>query len=189
MTPKVPVRVVSLTVAALGLVVLGGAVLALISGAQSDKVTEATDFSSIPATTKFGAPTLVLYDLAGAPHALSDYRGRVVLVNLWATWCPPCAAEMPNLQRYFENHRAQGFIVIGVEDGDPKAQVVSFVQAQGLTFPVWLDPTYEATDHAFRTTNLPSSYVIDRQGTVRLAWVGAISSTNLEKYVTPLVQE
>jgi hypothetical protein len=96
---------------------------------------------------------------------------------------------MPNLQRFYEAHRDAGFIVIGIEDGDATAQVQAYVAAGRLTFPIWLDPTYEATDQAFKTANLPSSYVVDRLGKVRLMWFGAISESNLERYVTPLIQE
>lgn len=186
---KIPPRILGLTIAFLGLVALGGALLVLNSDAFSGKAGELGEFSAIPAKTQFGAPSLMLNDLSGALHALSEFRGRVVLVNLWATWCPPCAAEMPILQLFFEKHREQGFVVIAIEDGDPRAQVVSFVQSRRLTFPVWLDPSYQATDRAFRTISLPSSYVIDREGIVRLVWVGAINAQNLEKYVTPLIQE
>ncbi len=96
---------------------------------------------------------------------------------------------MPNLEAYYQEHRDAGLTVIGIEDGDPKNQVAAFVAQHRITFPVWLDPTYEATDHAFKTKNLPTSYVIDRREHVRLMWVGAISEENLEKYVTPLIQE
>jgi thiol-disulfide isomerase/thioredoxin len=132
---------------------------------------------------------LALSDLSGARHLLADYAGTVVLINLWATWCPPCAAEMPNLQRFYLRHRPEGFTVIGIDDGDPIEQVASYVETHGLTFPVWLDPTYQATDRAFKTPSLPSSYVLDRAGTVRLRWIGAIKESNLERYVTPLIKE
>ena len=112
-----------------------------------------------------------------------------MLVNLWATWCPPCKAEMPILQDYYTRHKGEGFTVIAVEDGDPTSDVISFINEYGLTFQVWLDPTYQATDHVFKTKNLPSSYVLDRKGNVRLTWVGAINSVNLEKYVSILIKE
>jgi cytochrome c biogenesis protein CcmG, thiol:disulfide interchange protein DsbE len=112
-----------------------------------------------------------------------------VIVNLWATWCPPCQAEMPLLQKYFEKYRGEGFTVIAVEDGEPEGDVKAFVKQYGMTFPVWLDPAHEATDHAFKTINLPTSYVIDRAGQVRLTWLGAINSANLERYVTPIIRE
>ena len=76
-----------------------------------------------------------------------------------------------------------------LNDGDPTADVLKFVSDYGLTFPVWLDPTYMATDHAFKTLNLPTSFVIDRNGTVQLMWVGGITRKMLDKYVSPLLTE
>jgi len=112
----------------------------------------------------------------------------VLLVNHWATWCPPCKAEMPTLQAYYEKHGDQGFTIIAIDAGEPATEVEKFVKSHTLTFPVWLDPTQVATV-VFRNPGLPSSYVIDRKGNVRLAWAGAISQKTLEKYVTPLVEE
>jgi thiol-disulfide isomerase/thioredoxin len=182
-------RPYGLVVAGLGLVVLGTAIWILAIDSQAPSNTQPTDFSSIPVPVSFDAPNLTLQDLTGQEQSLSGHRGSVVLVNLWATWCPPCQAEMPILESFYRQHRNSGLIVIGVEDGDPKVQVAAFVAAHGLTFPIWLDPSYQATDHAFKTSNLPTSYVIDRAGKVRLTWIGAISVANLEKYVTPLILE
>lgn len=186
---KIRQSAVSLTIAALGLVALAGATWGLVLDTASRNATGATDFSSIPAAVQFDAPELTLNDLNGVPHSLADYRGRIVLVNLWATWCPPCGAEMPNLQRFYEQHRQEGFVVVAVEDGDPNPQVAAFIDRLQLTFPVWVDPSYEATSRAFKTSSLPSSFVIDRAGTVRMMWLGAISAANLEKYLTPLIKE
>jgi len=144
--------------------------------------------SSVPVPVNFAAPTLELDDLDGRDVSLADYAGQVILVNNWATWCPPCKAEMPVLQGYFEEHHQQGFILIGVEAGESPQEVAAFADQYGLTFPVWPDPSQVAL-RAFRNDNLPSSYVIDRSGTVRLAWTGAISREMLEKYVTPLLEE
>ncbi len=181
--------VLGLAVAGLGLILAGAAIWFLFSGTAAGDPTQAADFSAIPATVSLEAPAIALRDLEGLQHSLADYRGNVVLVNLWATWCPPCTAEMPNLQHFYELHRDAGFTVIAIEDGDPKASVDAFVSDHRLTFPVWLDPTYEATDRAFKTTNLPSSYVVDRAGRIRLMWFGAISEANLENYVGPLLKE
>ena len=178
-----------LGIAGLGLLLAGGAIWRLSSNRSAADALQPTDFSAVPARVAFDAPPIQLKDLDGAQHALSDYAGQVVLVNLWATWCPPCAAEMPILQRFYERHRNDGFTVVAIEDGDPPQDVQSFIGARGLTFPVWLDPTYEATDRAFKTDNLPSSYVVDRGGVVRLMWFGAINEANLEKYLTPLIKE
>jgi cytochrome c biogenesis protein CcmG/thiol:disulfide interchange protein DsbE len=178
-----------LILAGVGVLLAGAALAILLSDNRPADSTGAADYSAIPARVSYAAPALQLTDLDGTKRSLDQYAGQVILVNLWATWCPPCAAEMPGLQHFHERHRDQGFTVIAVDDGDPKQQVVEFVNSRGLTFPIWLDPTYEATDRAFKTANLPSSYVVDRDGIVRLAWFGAISEANLEKYVTPLIKE
>ena len=144
--------------------------------------------SVVPAQVNFPAPDLSLNDVEGNPVSLADYRGQVVLVNNWATWCPPCKAEMPALQAYYEDHQDQGFVLVAIEAGEPADEVAQFASDYGLTFPVWLDPDSAALE-AFNNFTLPSSYVIDAQGTVRLAWSGAISREMLEKYLTPLLEE
>ena len=144
---------------------------------------------TIPVEVDYEAPELTLSDLVGQEQSLADYRGQVVLVNLWATWCPPCKAEMPTLQAYYEDHAAEGFMTIAISDGDPADKVAEFVNAYELTLTVWLDPTYIASEQAFKTRNLPSSFVIDREGQIRLRWVGEIDRATLEKYVTPLILE
>jgi peroxiredoxin len=73
--------------------------------------------------------------------------------------------------------------------GIQKTDVLQFVEDYGMTFPVWLDPTYIATEQAFKTLNLPSSFVIDRHGKIVLSWVGGINLRNLEKHVTPIIEE
>lgn len=145
--------------------------------------------STVPVAVQYAAPELALSDVNGKQHSLANYRGQVVLVNLWATWCPPCKAEMPTLNRYYEDHAEEGFVILAVNDGDPADAVQSFVQTYGLSFPVLLDPSYVATSQAFKTRSLPSSFVIDRGGTVRLRWVGEIDRPTLEAYVTPLLAE
>lgn len=147
------------------------------------------DGGVVPAVENYPAPELTLTDLDGATHSLADYRGQVVLVNLWATWCEPCKEEMPALQGYYEKHKEDGFTIIAVNDGDPTEDVIQFVDDFELTFSIWLDPAYIATEQAFKTLGLPSSYVIDRNGTVRLQWLGGIDRKALEKYITPIVRE
>jgi peroxiredoxin len=92
------------------------------------------------------------------------------------------------LQAYYQDHREQGFIIVGIEAGEPSDQVAEFAREFGLTFPIWLDPENKALD-AFRNLSLPSSYVIDRQGNVRLAWLGMVSRAALEEYLTPMLAD
>jgi thiol-disulfide isomerase/thioredoxin len=148
---------------------------------------QSSDLAAVPAQVNYAAPRLSLNDLEGITHSLADYQGQVVLVNLWATWCPPCKEEMPTLQAYYNKYVDKGFAIIAINDGDPTPEVEQFVQDYRLTFPVWLDPTYTATEKAFKTLNLPSSFVIDREGTVRLMWVGGVSRGTLDQHVTPLI--
>lgn len=179
----------ALVVLGAGLILLGLAVF--IAWPREPAVAGSTPVSggTIPVSVNYDAPELTLTDLSGEEHSLEEYRGRVVLVNLWATWCPPCKAEMPTLLAYYEDHAAQGFVTVAINDGDPKPAVNEFVREYGLTFPVWLDPAYIATEKAFKTLNLPSSFVIDREGTIRLRWVGEIDRATLEAHVTPLILE
>jgi cytochrome c biogenesis protein CcmG/thiol:disulfide interchange protein DsbE len=96
---------------------------------------------------------------------------------------------MPALQSFYNKYRDQGFVVIAINDGDSTPDVLQFVEDYKLTFPVWLDPTYIATEQGFKTLNLPSSFVIDRKGTVRFQWVGGITLKMLEKHISPLILE
>jgi thiol-disulfide isomerase/thioredoxin len=148
-----------------------------------------SNLSAVPVKMDYPAPELSLTDLSGNPVSLVDYRGKVVLVNLWATWCPPCKEEMPALETFYRKHAGDGFAIVAVNDGDPASDVAQFVKDYKLTFPVWLDPTYIATEKAFKTLNLPSSFVIDRNGQVVLSWVGGINLRTLEKYVTPIIED
>jgi len=167
-----------------------GLILIAISGFYIlQNVSAQTDLTTVPAQVNFPAPELSLTDTQGTTHALSDYQGQVVLVNLWATWCPPCKAEMPTLQAYYDKHKEEGFTIIAINDGDPPPDVLQFVDDYKLSFPVWLDPPYIATEQSFKTLNLPSSFVIDQNGTTRLSWVGEINRKMLDKFVTPIIKE
>lgn len=142
--------------------------------------------STIPAEVSLPAPSLSLQNINGRTESLLDYRDQVVLVNNWATWCPPCKAEMPTLVSYYQDHLAEGFVIISIEAGESQQQVQEFATQYKMTFPIWLDPGGVAMD-AFKNQNLPSSYVIDRSGVIRVMWVGEINRAMLEKYVTPLL--
>lgn len=156
--------------------------------AGSQAAADESSYSVIPNEVNFAAPELSLENVEGETESLKDYRGKVVLVNNWATWCPPCKAEIPTLEAYYEAHKEQGFVIIGIEAGDPQPAVLNFVKTAGITYPVWID-LKNASLRAFGTGGLPNSFVIDRQGTVRLAWVGEINRAMLEKYVTPIISE
>jgi cytochrome c biogenesis protein CcmG, thiol:disulfide interchange protein DsbE len=174
-----------------GLILFGLAAIVLLPMAGAGALTKgptSNEVSAIPAATDYPAPDLRLNDLDGNPVSLADQLGKWVLVNNWATWCPPCKAEMPTLQAYDDAHREQNFILIAIEEGEPVAQVAEYVEKNNLHITVWPDPEQKVYD-LFHNISLPASWLIDPQGQVRLAWVGAISREMLEKHVTPLLEE
>lgn len=177
---------------ALLLVIGGGLILlalaAFLSLPRAGQQTAREEYSAIPVAVDFPAPDVALTDLTGKAVALSDFRGKVILYNAWATWCPPCKQEMPTLQAYYEAHKEQGFVIVAIADGQSLEEVRAFAQDYRLTFPVWPDPEFLASK-TFRINSLPTSFVIDRAGNVRLTWTGAISRAMLEKYVTPLLEQ
>ncbi len=170
-----------------GLLVLGVAA-ALWLPKTTRLPTPAADYSVTPIKVEFDPPELALTDLAGNPVSLADWPGQVVLVNNWATWCPPCKAEMPALEAYYQDHHEQGFTIVAIESGSPLADVSRFVEEYDLSFPVWPD-LKSLSLAAINNDSLPNSYVIDRGGVGRLAWTGPINQFMLEKYVTPLLEE
>lgn len=171
----------------LGLVMLAAvSVLMLPGGSETASETAAQELSATPVEVNYPAPELALENINGQSEALTDFRDKVVLVNNWATWCPPCKAEMPTLVAFYNEHAQEGLMIVAIEAGEPKEQVQQFADQYQMPFSVWLDPSAKAID-AFKNSNLPSSYVIDRSGTVRLTWTGEINRQMLEKFVTPLL--
>ncbi|MDF1500157.1 MAG: TlpA disulfide reductase family protein [Anaerolineales bacterium] len=141
-----------------------------------------------PAHVSFDAPELSLHGLDDQPVSLEKYRGQVVLLNAWATWCPPCLAELPDLEAFFKEYRDEGFVLVGVNIGEPRGTVLEFLEQNPLSFPIWMDPG-EQTLRALNTIALPYSIVVDRTGEVRLAWSGATCYENLETAITPILRQ
>jgi thiol-disulfide isomerase/thioredoxin len=117
-------------------------------------------------------PPLALNDLAGSPRTLGDYRGKVVIVNFWATWCEPCLAEMPSMQKLQERFAGR-VAVVAVNHGESAAKVSRFLERLSVTFTVLLDPSGEAP-RAWRVRLLPASYVVAPDGAVRYSVLGEI---------------
>lgn len=184
-TPPSAGRMIAMLMIGFGLLALGISFMLL-----ADPYTFAStqDFSTVPVQVDFPAPELNLTTLNGDPASLSDYLGRVVLVNLWATWCPPCREEMPTLKAFHEKYQSEGFVLIAISQGETRDIVLPFINEFDLTFPIWLDTGSQA-GRSFNTMNLPSSYVIDRNGRVRLMWIGGISKRNLEKFVPDVIKD
>lgn len=102
----------------------------------------------------------------GQPIRLAQYRGKVVMLNFWATWCTPCREEMPAIQQLYNRHKAQGFIVVGLSvDAEGASVVKPFAKEHGLTFPIGLDPQMTIAEK-FSVRALPSTFLIDKEGKI-----------------------
>ena len=171
-----------------GVILLGFAAIYAIPKTDASSSAQEDEYSSVPIPVEYPAPELALATVQGEAQTLADYQGQVVLVNLWATWCPPCKEELPVLEQFYEDHVDEGFVIIGIDFGESADVVDAFIKTTNLTYPIWVDEASEA-GRAFNSYSLPASFVIDRDGTVRLAWTGAISQSMLEKHVTPVIEE
>ncbi len=127
------------------------------------------------------APDFSLTTLSGEPFTLSGLRGTPVVLNFWATWCPPCRAELPELQG--ANERLAGQVaIIGVNQAEAPADVSRFVAGLGLTFPVPLDVD-AATSRLYAVRSLPTTFFIDRQGIIRHIQIGPVTEATLAQMV------
>jgi peroxiredoxin len=112
------------------------------------------------------APAFTLTDLTGNSEALSQYKGQVVMVNFWATWCGPCQQEMPLLDQMYKKYKPAGFTLIGVNVDKDAPPVKDLLARKPVSFPVLLDPT-NAVSKAYHLDEMPSSVIIDRKGVIR----------------------
>jgi thiol-disulfide isomerase/thioredoxin len=111
-------------------------------------------------------PALALEDLQGGKHDLADYKGKVVLVNFWATWCEPCRAEMPSIERLKSSLAGKPFEVLGVNLAEPLSRIEKFTAAVPLAFPLLRDRD-GAVAKAWRAKVLPASFLVGRDGRIR----------------------
>lgn len=123
------------------------------------------------------APAFTLTSVTGEPVDLAALRGQPVVLNFWATWCPPCRAELPELQAASERLAGQ-VAVVGVNQVEPAAQVADFAQRLGLTFTIPLDERGQVS-HAYGVRSLPTTFFIDRTGVIRHIQSGALNEATL----------
>lgn len=139
----------------------------------------------------FSAPDFTLDVLGGGQVTLSELRGKVVLVNLWASWCPPCRAEMPAIENVYRAFKDKGLVVLAVnttyQDGEREA--AAFAQEYGLSFPIPLDRT-GAVSRRYQLNALPSTYFVDRQGVIRSVIIGGpMNQAAIQSKVEELLTE
>ncbi len=143
--------------------------------------TATTDGAPPPSPREgFSAPDFTLELLSGGEVTLSDLRGQAVMINLWASWCPPCRAEMPAIERVYQDLKDEGLVVLAVNTTyqDSESAAAAFVAEFGLTFPILLDRT-GAVSNRYQLRGLPSTYFVDREGVIRSVVVGGPMSEGL----------
>jgi thiol-disulfide isomerase/thioredoxin len=135
----------------------------------------------------YGAtPALELQDMKGRLHRLADYRGKVVLVNFWATWCEPCRDEMPSIERLRASLKGEPFEVLAVNLAEPRSRIEHFLANLPLSFPILRD-TDTQTAKAWRARMLPATYLVDASGRIRylhygeLDWSGAAARARIQE--------
>jgi peroxiredoxin len=128
------------------------------------------------------APNFRLKDIAGDDVELASFKGQVVLLNFWATWCGPCEAEMPAIEERYQTFKSQGFTVLGVNLDEPVGDVVMFINRLGVTFPILLDPGATVFD-LYRVRGYPTTFFIDRAGLIVTEHVGIMSDGQLDRYL------
>jgi peroxiredoxin len=131
------------------------------------------------------APVFPLQSDAGKTVSLAQYRGRVVVLNLWATWCPPCRAEMPELQRLAGEDAGRGVVVIGVNQGESAERAAAFARSLQIGYPIWVDDRQQY-GRAFTALGLPTTVVVGRDGVVVRGYDGALTFDQLRAALSGL---
>jgi peroxiredoxin len=155
---------------------------AIFQQATKDEVTESVAASNISSgiTTGVLAPDFTLTDLAGKEVKLKDYRGKKVMLNFWATWCPPCKAEMPAMEKIYQQKSSE--IEILAINLDPQNDVSGFVNENQLSFPVLLDKN-GATQHAYSIISIPTTFIIDEKGIITKKHIGSMTLEQMEEII------
>jgi peroxiredoxin len=112
------------------------------------------------------APAFQAKDLAGQNHTLADYRGKVVLLNFWASWCPPCRHEMPSMERLRLKMAGRPLVILALDSVEPVEDVQAFLTTMKLGFPILLDPEGENT-RRWKVYALPTTFLLDKAGRIR----------------------
>lgn len=160
----------------------------LISGPANVFTSQAAT-SGAPGT-EAPAPDFTLTDMQGEAVSLSQYRGKVILLNFWAGWCPPCRAEMPSMEKLYRQLKDRDFVIlaVNVEEGG-RAAVQDFTREIPVSFPILLD-TAQTVSRLYRVRGLPQSYIIDREGKIVQQVTGGMdwNSPDVVRFLSSLMK-
>lgn len=125
--------------------------------------------------------------VGGTPTSLSAYRGHIVVMNLWASWCPPCRAEMPDLERLSRAFKKRNVVVLGVNQGESAERAGAFAQSLQIHFPVLLDQ-HQAYGRVYAALGLPTTVIVNPSGVVDRGFDGALTYDQMVAAVAPLLE-
>ena len=168
----------------LGVLLLGSAWI-LESREPVESATEAAGVAEAPAVG-YRAPDFTLSTLNGDPFTLGEQRGQPVVLNFWATWCPPCRAEIPHFQELSVKYNGQ-VAIIGIDDGEPATTVAPFAREMGITYPLPLDEE-SVVSRRYNVNSLPTTFFIDADGLIQHVHIGLINRAVLESQIEQLMK-
>jgi DsbE subfamily thiol:disulfide oxidoreductase len=163
--------------------ILAGLILfAIFQQFNKEELTESVAVTKTTSAIEIGsvAPAFTLKDLTGREVKLEDYKGKKVMLNFWATWCPPCKAEMPAMQELYQTKSSE--IEILAVNLDPQNNVAIFVNENGLTFPILLDHNGE-TQQTYSIISIPSTFIIDENGVIQKKHIGSMTFEQMEEII------
>lgn len=164
-----------------------------ISASSEDEIKEQNNSETATVTeniqkldTSYGtAQDFTLVDLEGNKVSLSDLKGKKVFLNFWATWCPPCKAEMPEIEKIYQETKDSDLVILAVEIGEPLDTVKTFIDDNNYNFKVLLDSNQEIAT-AYGITAIPTSFFIDEQGNIVSQKIGAMTYDEMKEYIDTL---
>ena len=161
--------------------------LLMMAGGITQAATPLAKISVIAEAERPVAPAFEIENLRGGNSSLLDYKGKLVLLNFWATWCVPCTKEMPGMETLWQDYKEQGLEIVAVSvDEGSRSRIENFSKMFGINFPILLDPESEVSD-LYEVSGVPTSFLIDRNGKIIARIVGT------EDWLSPdavsLVQE
>jgi thiol-disulfide isomerase/thioredoxin len=157
----------------------------------SPSVVAAPEEVWVPREQRTPAPKLVFSDIPGARRQVSQLKGKVIVLNFWATWCPPCKAEMPEFVKAYAEYRARGVEFVGAanEPRSAKANVRQFVQGMEIQFPIWLEASEEHMKALGVGPGLPATVIVDREGRVAARIAGITDGAQLRALLDRILGE
>ena len=144
--------------------------------------------STIDASKGKEAIDFTLTDLEGNKVSLKDYRGKNVYLNFWATWCPPCRSEMPEIEKVYQQYKDKGLVVLAVDLGEDKDTVKNFIKENNYNFKVLLDSDQSIAEQ-YNISAIPVSYFIDKDGKIVAKKVGALKEEEMQSYLKELMDK